>query len=186
MPEDLNAVAIQRGDIVVAQLEIPLATVEVLFKRARAQGARTILNAAPAVALSRELVALADILIVNETELELLAGGKVAVESDLADVFAALAQVRVSTDQIVCATLGARGFAALVGKDRLALEGRRVPVADTTGAGDCFVGSFAARLSQGAGFAEALSFANVAASLCVQRMGAGPSMPAREEVVRVM
>ena len=53
---------------------------------------------------------------------------------------------------------------------------------DTTGAGDCFVGALAARLSQGAPIADAIGYANIAASISVQRMGAGPSMPTAEEV----
>jgi ribokinase len=57
-----------------------------------------------------------------------------------------------------------------------------VTAVDTTGAGDCFVGSFAARLSGGAALREALDYANVAASICVQRHGAGPSMPTADEV----
>ncbi|MBI3675036.1 MAG: ribokinase [Proteobacteria bacterium] len=185
-PDDLSAVAIESSDIVVAQLEIPLATVDTLFRRARARQAMTIFNAAPAIAVSRDLLALADVLVVNEIELELLAGRKIVLGTNLGDVFESLAQVRTHPEQIVCATLGARGFAALSGKDRIAMEGRKVPVADTTGAGDCFVGALAARLSQGAPVAGALGFANAAASLCVQRMGAGPSMPARDEVERVL
>ena len=86
-------------------------------------------------------------------------------------------------DQIVCVTLGKRGVVALVDGDTIAIAGRAVTAIDSTGAGDCFVGALAARLAEGEDIREALEYANVAASICVQRMGAGPSMPTRDEVV---
>jgi ribokinase len=58
-------------------------------------------------------------------------------------------------------------------------------VVDTTGAGDCFTAAFMVGLLQGLGPAEALRWASAAASLCVQRAGAMPSMPEREEVEAV-
>jgi ribokinase len=57
-----------------------------------------------------------------------------------------------------------------------------VQAVDTTGAGDCFVGAFAAQLASGNTIPYALGYANAAASICVQRMGAGPSMPTATEV----
>jgi ribokinase len=71
---------------------------------------------------------------------------------------------------------------ALAGGERHSVAGRSVKAVDTTGAGDCFVGALAAQLANGACFREALAYANVAASICVQRMGAAPSMPTADEV----
>ena len=65
--------ALAKGDIAVSQFEIPLPTIAAFFARARAAGATTILNPAPAMAFGRELLDLVDILILNETELGLLA-----------------------------------------------------------------------------------------------------------------
>jgi ribokinase len=62
---------------------------------------------------------------------------------------------------------------------------RLVKAIDTTGAGDCFVGAVAAQLADGHSLQSAIGYANVAASLCVQRMGAGPSMPTAQEVSAV-
>jgi ribokinase len=53
---------------------------------------------------------------------------------------------------------------------------------DTTGAGDCLVGALAAQLARGSAILDALNYANAAASICVQRMGAAPSMPTAVEV----
>jgi ribokinase len=75
---------------------------------------------------------------------------------------------------------------ALAGREEMAVAGRLVKAVDTTGAGDCFVGALAAQLAGGAALRDALTFANAAASVSVQRMGAGPSMPTAAEVAAVL
>ena len=87
-----------------------------------------------------------------------------------------------SNNRIVCVTLGKRGVVALVGSQPLIIPGRAVRAVDTTGAGDCFVGAVAAQLAKGKPIPDALDYANIAASICVQRMGAAPSMPTVAEV----
>ena len=72
-PDDLANVPIAAGDVVLSQFEIPLATIQQLFTRARAVGATTILNPAPAQRCAREVLALADVLILNESELAFFA-----------------------------------------------------------------------------------------------------------------
>src|SRR5665647_1712806 len=73
-PADVEAALLAKGDIAVSQFEIPLPAIAAFFKRARAAGATTILNPAPAIEFGRDLLGLVDILILNETELGLLAG----------------------------------------------------------------------------------------------------------------
>ena len=75
---------------------------------------------------------------------------------------------------------------ALAGREQLSVRGRVVKAVDTTGAGDCFVGALAAQLAGGAALRAALTFANAAASISVQRMGAGPSMPTAAEVAAIV
>ena len=70
---DVGAASLAKGDIAVSQFEIPLPTITAFFKRARAAGATTILNPAPAIKFGPALLDLVDILILNETELGLLA-----------------------------------------------------------------------------------------------------------------
>jgi ribokinase len=79
-------------------------------------------------------------------------------------------------------TLGGSGLLCVAGDERLRLEGQPVEAVDTTGAGDCFTGSFAVGLFEGMPLADALRFANTAASLSVQKLGASSSMPTREQV----
>jgi len=66
------------------------------------------------------------------------------------------------------------------------IAGRAVKAVDTTGAGDCFVGALAAQLAGGAVIRDALNYANVAASISVQRMGAAPSMPTAAEMAAIL
>jgi ribokinase len=149
-------------------------------------GATTILNPAPAIEAERELLDLADILILNETELGLLAKTELSDTDDPARFIEAARSLQTSQDKTVCVTLGWRGALALIDGRPLIIPGRAVKAIDTTGAGDCFVGAVAAQLAGGTSIREALAYANAAASICVQRMGAAPSMPtaAVEAVLR--
>jgi ribokinase len=180
--EDVGAPAPAKGDIAVSQFEIPLTTVSIFFKRARAAGATTILNPAPALAFDAELLDLVDILILNETELGLLAKTELRDSDEPARFIEAARALQGDRHMVVCVTLGKRGAIALVNGPPVVVEGRAVTAVDTTGAGDCFVGAVAARLAAGKSIRDALSYANIAASICVQRMGAAPSMPTAAEV----
>jgi ribokinase len=180
--EDVGAPVLAEGDIAVSQFEIPLTTIIAFFKRARAAGATTILNPAPALAFDAELLDLVDILILNETELGLLAKTELRDSDDPARFVEAARALQGDRDMIICVTLGKRGAIALMNGTPVVVEGRAVTAVDTTGAGDCFVGAVAARLAAGKSIGDALSYANMAASICVQRMGAAPSMPTAAEV----
>jgi ribokinase len=175
---------VTRADVLLSQLEIPASTVMAFFARGRAGGARTILNPAPAIALDRALFALADLVILNETELAAATHRRVDANTSIAELADAARALRTHAGQDVCVTIGRRGALALIGDETHGIEGRAVTVADTTGAGDCFAGAVAAELARGRPLRDALAFANVAASLCVQRMGAGPSMPSLDEVMK--
>ena len=179
---DVAGPVLVKGDIAVSQFEIPLPAIGAFFTRARAVGATTILNPAPAIEFNRELLDLVDILILNETELGFLTGTEFHDTDDAARSIDAAWSLQMDKDKIVCITLGKRGVLALVGGEPLIVPGRSVKAIDTTGAGDCFVGAVAAQLAGGKSIADALDYANAAASICVQRMGAAPSMPTAREV----
>lgn len=179
---DVAAASLAKGDIAVSQFEIPLPTIRAFFEGARVVGATTILNPAPAIQFDPALLDLVDILILNESELGLLAKVELRDTDDHARFIDAARSLPVDKDRIICLTLGKRGVLALVGGEPLIIPGRMVKAVDTTGAGDCFVGAVAAQLAAGKPIRDALGYANVAASICVQRMGAAPSMPTAEEV----
>jgi ribokinase len=185
-PDDVSAAPVVKGDVAVSQFEIPLPTIAAFFRRARATGATTLLNPAPAQQFGRDLLELVDILVLNETELGLLAGVELSDSDDAGRIVDAARRLQASKAQTICVTLGKRGVLALAGDEELIVPGRAVHAVDTTGAGDCFVGALAAQLADGAPLREALAFANAAASISVQRMGAGPSMPTAEEVAAVV
>jgi ribokinase len=183
--DDVAAPVLTKGDIAVSQFEIPLPTISAFFKRAHAAGATTILNPAPAVAFGQELLDLVDILVLNESELGFLTGKELRDTNDPAR-FVEAAQSLASRGKIICMTLGRRGMLALIDGEPRFVPGRAVKAVDTTGAGDCFVGALAAQLAGGTAIFDALGYANAAASICVQRMGAAPSMPTAAEVASVL
>ena len=154
--------------VVLAQLEVPLATVQAGLSAARAAGAITILNPAPATSLPAEIVGLCDVLIPNEHEVEILGG--------LSTLFGLGAKA-------VVVTLGGRG-AKLCTADGAELHVPAFPVTpiDTTGAGDGFCGAFAASLAGGASMPDALRFAAAAGALATTRSGAVPSIARRAEI----
>ncbi|WP_338698101.1 ribokinase [Bradyrhizobium sp. 26S5] len=178
--DDVAAPVLAKGNVAVSQFEIPLPTITAFFRRARAAGATTILNPAPAKQADRALLDLVDILVLNETELGFLTGTELR-DNDAPERFSEAART-LGHGKIVCVTLGKRGVLALVEDQPLLVPGREVKAVDTTGAGDCFVGALASQLAIGKPLGDALAYANAAASICVQRMGAAPSMPTAREV----
>ena len=180
--DDVADTPLANGDVAVSQFEIPLPTIAAFFQRARGAGAVTMLNPAPAQMMSDELLALVDILVLNETELGFLAGTELSDSDEAARIIEVARNLQARENQTICITLGKRGLLALAGREEIAVQGRAVKAVDTTGAGDCFVGALASQLAEGATLRAALAFANAAASISVQRMGAGPSMPTAAEV----
>jgi ribokinase len=181
-PDDARALPIALGDVVVAQFEVPLDTVEAAFRHGRKQGATTVLNPSPAMPCSARLLGLADVLVVNETELGFFSDAQTDALEGEGDIVAAARGLRARDSQVIVTTLGADGAVAVDREEVIRIEGRRVDAVDSTGAGDCFTGNLAADLSRKAPVSAALATANVAASLCVQSFGAGPSMPRLAEV----
>ena len=185
-PADVAVPVLAKGDIAVSQFEIPLPTISAFFKRARAAGATTILNPAPAARFGPELLDLVDILILNETELRFLTNIELHDTDDPARFIEAARSMPTGPNRIICVTLGKRGVLALIAGEASMIAGRAVKAVDTTGAGDCFVGALAAQLASGTSIRDALTYANAAASICVQRMGAAPSMPTAVEVAALL
>ena len=181
-PAHVQALPVEAGDVVVAQFEVSLETVEAALRRARDQGAATILNPAPALECEPRLLDLADVLVVNETELAFLGPGSAESFESRDALIDAARRLRSRDAQTMVVTLGRAGALALDREEVIEMHGRSLDPVDASGAGDCFVGFLAAQLAGGEPLRAALSTANVAASLCVQSSGAGVSMPTLEEV----
>jgi ribokinase len=146
---------------------------EALIHRARARGARIILNLAPPAPLAADALQALDLIVLNEDEAVWLAvhlGCPAGTES-------LHATLRIGVVQ----TLGAGGVEAATAQGLTRLPGRQVKVVDTTGAGDCFTGVLASALDRGAALPAALARANAAAALCCTRPGTQGSMPTAAE-----
>ncbi len=172
----------QRGEVWVAQFETPTGATEAIFRRARAAGAHTVLNLAPFQTHSERLLKCVDVAILNEIELSQATGLALRATAARRDIVAACQKLQAKGARIVVATLGARGAVVVTAEAATAVPAFKAKVVDTTGAGDCFVGAFAARLSQGAAPADAAHYASAAASCSVERLGAAPSMPTARDV----
>jgi ribokinase len=184
-PDRVADAPLRPGDVVLLQNEIPAATNLAAARAARAAGATAILNLAPFRPPGPELLAAVDLLVVNETEFAALVGPVGSPgQAGPAELLRSRAALTCGGQRVgdLVVTMGADGVLALVGGEVLAVPGRRVPVVDTTGAGDCFCGAFGASLAIGLPMAAALARANAAAGLAVGRFGAGPSMPTAAEV----
>ena len=169
--------SMERVDIVMGQLEIPQRVTLAAFLAARAAGATTILNPAPAAPLDPDLLSAADWLIPNETELAILAGIDQLDPDDDAEIQAFAREIGPR----VVVTLGSRG-AALVTADGSIQRLPATPVSaiDTTGAGDAFVGAFAYGLAAGLDEVAAVRIGVACASNSVTRPGTQSSFPSRE------
>ena len=175
----LASVTFGAGDILLLQRETPEREVEAAALEAKRRGAKVMLNSAPAGAPSKTLLGALDLLCVNEHEAETL-GRALGVVAAGPETTAEAIHRAYGLDVIV--TLGASGAVAFHRGRRLAAPAPQVSVVDTTGAGDTFVGAFAASLDRGDGFERALRRGLVAGSLACTKPGAQPSMPTVKEI----
>ncbi|WP_223585513.1 ribokinase [Microbacterium sp. OVT16B] len=194
------------GDLVLAQLEVPLDAVLSAFRSAKERGATTVLNAAPSRPLSEDQLALVDVLIVNQHECLDLAGAPVGGAADAAgapvvgvtddagapvvgvtdDAVADAARFLAARVGTVVVTLGAAGALVLSAGEETRIPAFSVTAVDTTAAGDTFCGALASRLAAGDALAAAVPFASAAAALCVQRPGAAASAPRLDEITELL
>lgn len=174
--------ALFSADALLMQLETGLESVLAGAALAREVGTLVILNAAPAGELPRELLEMVDVLIVNEEEGAALSrGGGIA----------GLGGPGVAT---VVMTLGAAGVRYRHGRTEGEVAAYAVEAVDTVGAGDAFVGAYAARWCElmgvgaldEAGVRDAMCWGAAAGALAATRRGAIPSLPRRGEVVGLL
>ena len=170
---------LDHGAVLLLQHEVPPQSNAALIARAARAGMRIVLNAAPARPLTRDLLASIDTLIVNQSEAAAL-GGVLHWPQD-APVFAAAAAAEIDGLEVVV-TLGEAGAVSVRGRDEIRVKAPPVAVLDTTGAGDAFVGTYAAALDAGADRDLALRIACAAGSLACASHGAQPALPSRTAI----
>lgn len=173
---------LDQAKLVIAQLEVPLATVGAALARAHALGKTVILNPAPATGpLPADWYAHIDYLVPNESEASLLTGLPV---DNLAQAEAAACQLVAAGARQVLLTLGGQGLLQVTADSCRHHPATPVKAVDTTAAGDTFLGGFAAGLAEGLSVEAAIALGQQAAAIAVTRPGAQPSIPTRQELAR--
>ena len=170
---------IERADIILMQLEIPLETVEYVAKKAFERGQKVVLNPAPAQHLSAELMKCLYLITPNKTEAEILSGIKVAdweTAQKAADVIA-----KKGVENVIV-TLGSMGALIKEKNQYHKVEAVKVKALDTTAAGDTFNGALCVGLAEGLSLKESVELATKASAVTVTRMGAQNSIPYRREL----
>lgn len=170
---------IRRSKVLLAQLEIPLASVKRAVDIAKRAGVTTILNPAPFKKLDSAFLRKIDILTPNETEAEGLTG--VAVKDINSAVRAGRILLKRGVESVII-TLGSLGSVIVDSQGATHLPAPKVKAIDTTAAGDSFCGALAVSIAEGKNLVEAADFANHCAAISVTRLGAQPSLPSRKEV----
>jgi ribokinase len=168
--------------IALAQMETPLAETQKLFIHIRETGGTTILNPSPFQDIPKSLLAECDVLILNQTEMAQMTASIPGGDLEAAEW--ALRKLNYTGRRCYIVTLGAQGCLCSYEGDVEYFPGHEVDAIDTTGAGDCFAGIFAACLAKGFSYSSAAMLANAGAALATTRRGAAQSMPTMDEVHR--
>ena len=180
-PADVEASvdAIMAADVMLVQLESPMATVQRAVEIAHRAGVTVLLNPAPGRPLADALLRQVDVLTPNQTEAQTITGLAAGTPAEAEIAARALLKKGVG---IVIITLGAAGALVVTVAGAEHVAGFTVDAVDTTGAGDAFNGALAVALSERQPLVQAVTFANAVAALQVTRMGAAAAMPRRSEV----
>jgi len=182
-PADVDVVSFQDAKMLLLQLEIPLETVIHAASVARQNGLRVILNPAPAQSIPDSLLADVDILVPNESELQLLTGMPVTDTDSAKSAAQNLLEKGVKT---VIVTLGSNGALLVTSEQITHIPAFQVDIVDTTAAGDAFIGGLAAALLKGKSLEEAVRYGNASGALAATKFGAQPSLPTAEDVEKLL
>jgi ribokinase len=158
--------------IVLLQLEIPIETVEYVAKLCFERKIPVILNPAPAMKLSKELIDNASYITPNEHEYKIVFD----TDEDIEELLK-----RYPNKLLI--TQGDKGVVFNDGNNVIRVDSINVKVVDTTGAGDTFNGALAYALANDYELEQAILFANVAAGISVTKLGAQTGMPSLNEVI---
>ena len=173
------------SDVLISQLEVPPSEIEDLFIRAKNSGTYRMLNAAPALEISKNLIRETDLLVMNESELENLSERSVDNEN-IDSIAEAIKVLNLKTTQSIAVTLGSKGVYVYTNQKGDFIDGHKIEAVDTTGSGDCFIGALATHYLKSNNLLDSVNFANKAAALSVTKRGASASMPTLEEVVNFL
>jgi ribokinase len=165
--------------VLLLQHEIPPEANARAIRTAHDAGWFIILNPAPARPVARELLALVDVIVPNETEAAAITGRTVASRADALD---GARELLAYGARAALVTLGSDGALYCTEAGALHCPAVAVQAVDSTAAGDAYIGALAASVASGSTVADSLGFAAAAAGLSVTRLGAQPSLSTRDEV----
>ncbi len=173
-------------NVLLVQMEVPLEQNALVMKNAKDKGSKVILNLAPSLSIPKQVFSLVDFLIVNQIEAKRL-GERLGI--DVVDDTLALAKRLAKEGNLTCiVTMGPDGVIAVEANGK----GWQLPsmklddVIDTTGAGDCFCGTFAACIHEGRPLAVALKMSTVASGLSCLKEGTIESYPYLDDIEEAM
>lgn len=175
--------AISPGDILLLQLDIPVETIRFVADMARSSGARVILNPAPALPVSDELLKSISILTPNASQAEILTG--ITITDERSAELAGRILLERGLNRVII-TLRSKGAMVIDNGGAEHVPGFEMSSVDTSVVSDVFNGSLVVALSEGKNFYEAVLFANAAASLSASRPGALSSIPYRKEILELV
>lgn len=170
-PKEVDAAKtlIEKSEMIIMQLEIPAETVQYALKVCKDLNVPVLLNPAPAESFNPSWMKLIDYLTPNETE--------------CADIFSEDVESALEKyPNKLIVTLGSNGARYFDGKEHIFIKGYKTKAVDTTGAGDTFNGALAYAVTNGQSLKDAVRFANIAASLSVEKFGAQGGMPTLQMV----
>lgn len=179
--EDVDAAEsiLQEADVVLLQLEIPLATVIRTIQIAKAANVPVILDPAPMPSHLPAEALQVDILCPNQSEAAAIVGYAVQTREDAQR--AARDLVNKGVRQAII-TMAEQGAVVHDGSSSHWIEPFRISAVDTTAAGDAFAGALTVRLAEGESLVRASQFAAAAGAIAATRLGAQPAMPSRVEI----
>ncbi|MCL1945300.1 MAG: ribokinase [Firmicutes bacterium] len=170
----------KQGDLLIIQLEIRLELVKYALQLAKSKGMNTILNAAPANCDVLDILNFVDILVLNETECQILTG--IEPINEINTVLAVKYLLKFGVQSVVI-TLGENGSVVSQGKQLDYIDCLPTTVVDTTSAGDGYIGAMSTKLAKGYDLVSSAKFGGYVASVVVSRKGASDSIPSLIEIL---
>ena len=174
---------IMDSDAVVLQMEIPLETTCYVIKFAHKENKKIILTLAPAMKIDPIILGMVDFLMVNEVEVKFLSG----VEFNIKDIDNSIVRLRKFFKNNIVVTLGEMGSVLIDKHENIHVRpAYRVDAVDSTAAGDAFTGGFLMGLTEEYSLSECVEIGNAAGAISVTRLGAQPSLPFRDDIVKFL
>ena len=171
--------ALNKDTMVCLQMETPLGENWALVRRAKARGARVLLNVAPAGPVPTDIVRMVDWLVANENEAMVVAASLGRPRDNARDAASVIAEAAQTT---VIVTLGGEGACGFSQGKIYDVTAMLITPVDTVGAGDAFVGAFAAAIDSGGDLSRGLAYGSVAGALACLTPGAQPSLPTKTAI----